>query len=327
MNLYVDYRERTVIDTINGEFAKPSYFGTADITVVSKMLEIGDYMITIDIEEGVEKVLCIIERKTLRDYADSLKDGRSTNLEKLLALRQETQCKIQYIVEGSHNPAMTEQFSGINYSSILANMTDISIVHDIHIIRTKDKQKTAEHLKFLCERYSHVYPTIQDHFKGSGEINTIVKKCQPSKDELKKEQLLFIWHNLTSKTDKINKPTSTARAAVLAQKWTLKDWLEGNIEEKDLVEVKVNGKKIWSHIEKLSKPLPKLGQIRLLACIKGITETSAKTLIEQKSLLDIINDTSSKDLVISETGGRTGKGNKLGKAKLNNICELCLMKV
>lgn len=323
MNIYVDHRERNIVDTINDEFSKPLTFGKAEISVIHKTLEIGDYMITMDVQEGIEKVLCIIERKTIRDYGDSLVDGRSTNLDKLLALKKETNCKIQYIVEGNHNPAMSEKFGGIEYSSILANIMDISIVHDIQIARTKDKRRTAEYLKFLCERYYHVYPTIQGTITGSGEINDIVKKCKPTADEEKTQQLLIIWHNLLSKSDKINtKPISTARALVLAQKWSLKDWLEGTINEQDVLGIKINGKRLDSHqIDRLSKPMPRPGQIKLLSCIKGITEVTAKALIGQKPLLEIIQDDESKNLVISD------KGLKLGKAKHKKMVDLCLMKV
>lgn len=323
MNLHVDDREKAIIDTIRDEISKPSIYGKVDVEIIYKRLDIGDYMITIDIGENQTGVLCIIERKTLADYGASLVDGRSANIEKLLALRNETNCRIQYIVEGAHNPAMSDKFGGIEYGSILANMTDISIVHGIDIIRTKDKRRTAEYLKIACERWYAVYPTIRANIKGAGEINQIVDRCKPSKEEKNLQQLLIIWHNLLSKTDKINmNPISTARALVLAQKWTLKMWIDGAIPRDEIEKISINGRKLQQYqINRLSGPIPIKGQIRLLTCIKGITAVTAEAIISQKQLNTLICYPESANIIIN-----SDKNTRLGKAKYELITNLCLMK-
>lgn len=333
MNLHIDHREKNVIDTIKSEFNKPFTYANSDVSLNFTTLDIGDYMISTDItatdvtvdptKSGVA-VVCIIERKTLVDYGQSLVDGRSTNIEKLLALRETTNCMIQYVVEGEINPGLTETFGGVSYSAILANMTDISIVHGIHIIRTKNKIKTAEHLKLMCERFCSVYPKIQNKFTGSSSINEIVKQSKPTQAELDKFQLLMIWENLLSKSNKINpKPLSTAKSSILANRWTLQDWIQGNIDEDEVAAIKINNRRLESRqIEKLGSKLRLDDQKKLLACIKGITPTTADIIIDQSPLCEFLINKEAKNIIIN-----SDKGTKLGNARVGKIITFCNMKV
>lgn len=324
MNIYIDHRELKVIDTIKNEFEKPLTFGEASIDVIVKTLDIGDYMITVDTSETTEQVLAIIERKTLKDYGSSLKDGRCQNIDKLIKLRDETGCKIYYIIEGSSSPNFDTEYCGIAYSSILANITDIGIVHNITAIHTKNGAETGQRLKFLCERYHKLYPTIKDGLRGAGEINQIVEKCKPTAEEELKTQVLVMWHNLMSDTDKVNtKPPSTTRALALASRWTIREFLERRVPIEEVEAIRINGNRLPNKVvNKFSGQVTLRDQKKILVSVKGITDGTADILLARGSILATLGDITSRDIVINP-----GKGTKLGNAKFEKLRKLFMLKV
>ena len=82
LRLFIDDRERAVFNHLEAELK--------DIFYEVKRLEIGDYAL-VDIE--CDKVLAVFERKTLEDYAASLKDGRHQNKISLLTCDQRPDVK------------------------------------------------------------------------------------------------------------------------------------------------------------------------------------------------------------------------------------------
>src|SRR5271163_4715793 len=93
MELIVDDRERAV----TGFLEDLSH--TFHINYKIKRLEVGDYSIIYK-----NHIMIIIERKTWADLASSLRDGRSANINKLIALREATGCQVCYLIEGDAFP-------------------------------------------------------------------------------------------------------------------------------------------------------------------------------------------------------------------------------
>src|SRR5580658_8414013 len=80
---------------------------------VIKQITIGDYMILRKNKTARDPdVLAVLERKTWKDFAHSLCDGRYGNLAKLLDLRAHTGCLIFFIIEGT--PAFPDPCSKIS---------------------------------------------------------------------------------------------------------------------------------------------------------------------------------------------------------------------
>lgn len=318
MNLYVDHREK-FFDIIQDEFNQLPIYDVEPANVIRKTLEIGDFIITKSNSETDEKILAIFERKTLDDYGQSIVDGRIANIDGLLKLRETTNCQVYIIVEGTQNPALNSLFGGLEYYKILANFTDLEILQNIHILRTASKLGTAKQLKIMCERYTKLYPKLESRILGSGEVCLDVEKSKPTKDQLMQNEVLYIWANLLSKSEKINTKTiSTVKASVIAKRWTLKDWVNGQISEDEIAKIKVNNRRLdgWQ-IEYLSNPLDKNGQIKLLSIIKGITPECANAIIGQASLKDFLAESNCCNSVFDN------KNKKIGKAKYNKILALC----
>ena len=191
--LSVDDRESKIIADIASEFAKPFVFNKTreigcTINYKVRRLEVADYIISI-----TDCARVAIERKTLKDYAASIKDGRHANKVNLLNLRAATGCKIFYIIEGHANPAFDHEYCGIKYSTILASMQNLQLRDNIHIIRTVDKAQTARELRFLCESvgrldFANELPVIvggskADNIEQDTLVQEMIKSITNSFDE------------------------------------------------------------------------------------------------------------------------------------------------
>ena len=101
--LIADQRERAVIPFLDDALQAHAY--------VVKTINSGDYLVCTR-GPGGPRVLAVIERKSLEDYAASFKDGRHANMEKLYALRSRSGCQVFLILEGPAFPVQQHQHLG-----------------------------------------------------------------------------------------------------------------------------------------------------------------------------------------------------------------------
>lgn len=295
--LRVDNRERAIHEHINTIFCEKPMFCVNLSMPQYEQLDIADFIISSTDISGT-KILAIIERKTLEDYAASLKDGRIMNTEKLLKLREESGCQVYYLIEGNINTGYDTAVCGIEYYKILANIRDAQILHNINIINTSNKLHTARELKFLLERYTSLHERLTP--KVCGSFDEIVSRCKPTKEQLLKNELIIIWTNLLSKSDKIKtQMTPSTKAVKLASMFTLRQWLLGEIKESDVAAIKVNNRRLDGHqIEALSKPMTRELQLKALTCMKGIAKDFAEALLAEVALIDVIRKNSTANIVV-----------------------------
>lgn len=110
---------------------------------------IGDYVFSID-----DKPMFIIERKTYKDMAQSLKDGRKENVKKLLLAREQTGCQLFYILEGtSPFPAPTHKFSGVSFKNIQAHLDHLTLRDGISVLYSRDRTMTARRIFELAHNF------------------------------------------------------------------------------------------------------------------------------------------------------------------------------
>lgn len=313
--LKVDNRERAIHDHIRTVFCEKPMFCVNINQPEFVQLDTADFVIMSHNSDMTEtKILAIIERKTLEDYAASLKDGRIMNTEKLLKMREETGCQVYYLIEGNINTGYDSVIAGIEYYKILANIRDAQINHNINILNTSNKLHTARELKFLLERYTTLYENIQSNFKLNGSFDQVAEKCKPTEKQILKNELIIIWTNLLSKSDKIKtQVTPSNKAVMLSSMFTLKSWLLGQIKEEDVAAIKINGRRLDGfQIEMLSKPMTPELQLKALVCIKGISKKFAEGILENTTIQNIISDKNTASIVIVDKY-------KLGKAKREKI--------
>ena len=144
MVLEVDDRERHVFSFL------PQYFD--DGAAVVRRLARGDYAITA-VQDGDEQLQALVERKTLKDLAGSLKDGRLDNLEGLVEVRAACGCDLWLFIEGPAFPAPDTQYGRIPYSTLESVILDASVRDGFMVARTKDLADGVRMLKCLTDRY------------------------------------------------------------------------------------------------------------------------------------------------------------------------------
>lgn len=170
MKLIIDSREQAVLD----------YIEHIEFQTEVKQITVGDYIIY-----NGSKIICCIERKTMFDYAESIKDGRIENIEKMIKLRDECGCKLFIIVEYKKK---RDAFSGININNIRAHMYKQMLENNIFIIHSESPIDTMDEINQLMTRISKM-----DIVEG-GETtdDRITKRVQKSEYDIAAKMLEHI---------------------------------------------------------------------------------------------------------------------------------------
>jgi hypothetical protein len=133
--LIIDTREKKV-SRHTAEFA--------GLNVSIGQITTGDYAIM----RG-DAIVAIFERKSLKDYGSSIRDGRHENKAKLLALRAKTGCRVFYIVEKRPDP--NQSYGGVPWSTIRASIVRLMVRDGITVIYTDNTLHTARELRYMME--------------------------------------------------------------------------------------------------------------------------------------------------------------------------------
>lgn len=111
-------------------------------------IEVGDYCITLN-----DKIRAVVERKTWADLAASFRDGRLSNVEKLLELQSRTNCDIYYMIEGAASPSYNGTLSRMPVTVLMAHLDHLMIRHKIFVIYSRDSAYSAQRLFELARCY------------------------------------------------------------------------------------------------------------------------------------------------------------------------------
>jgi len=276
--LICDARERSVLchDHILGEIA----YQVLQITTA-------DYVICAP--NG--NILCAIERKSLKDYAASLKDGRSENKQKLIDLRTEKRCKIFYIIEGPAHPSADTMFCGIRYRNIQSSIFHL-MMDDISIIPTSDTLDTARTLvAFVQSMNSYVRRRPEYHGAASGNNDTLTTPHRKTEDEI----ICDIWAAFPY--------ISRTSATEYSRHWSIAD-ISRKTYIADIQTFKINGRQIHARtLRALTNDLESDMRIAILAAIPGISRTTARHLAGSRTLHELLDiDIASERLAARHVG-------------------------
>lgn len=138
MELVIDIREASILRL------RELFDETIELRV--DQIETGDFCFVVDGE-----IHTVFERKTLKDYAASIKDGRLANQrEKMLEIRERTNCNVIIILEGHLNPSPETQYGGIKFKSIESSCLHLMVRDKFHIHRTRNVAETIGFLSRFC---------------------------------------------------------------------------------------------------------------------------------------------------------------------------------
>lgn len=261
ISLLTDSRERSLFEYLDQyDFIVKATMTTADYAFVTE-----------------DSVLEIFERKSLKDYADSFKDGRHDNKNKLLSMREKTGCNIFYVVEGTAPSDHSEKINGIPYSSIEASMFNMMSNCGIFVIRTESKEDTA---RMFAAKYVALVNSIKN---GKFDLKNIVEpvKLLTEAPKITCDQIV---RNMFTCIQGVSETTAQG----LAENIKVSDIILSKFSKDALSGIKINGRKISKKVvEKICLMMP--GDIsNMFTGIPGIKDI---TIIE-----DTLTENNIKDI-------------------------------
>ena len=309
LEIVVDTRERAVIpffEESNSEFS----FRIDQVNV-------GDYSV---LYRGY--ILFIIERKTWGDLADSLRDGRSKNVKKMMKVREETGCKLIYLIEGPAFPNRTKKFKRMPMSNLRAHLDHLTFRDDIHMAYSKNQQDTVIRIHELVKNYVSIKPSplsiIDDLIYkkeqettvvGAGTINGNAEKLKEKIPIIPSDVIYKIWCCV---------PNITERSAsiFIDAGYHISDLILGYITKETIYSMRyANGCIIGKRADKIingSKlaPINIKYYIKMLSQINGLTKDTATRILESFDFKNILIGEITQNQL--ESFDRTPK-RKLGK--------------
>jgi ERCC4-type nuclease len=289
--LITDSRERYLHKLIDDTFT------TAGIKNTVAQINTGDYLICEQIGSETNILACI-ERKTLKDYAASFKDGRYRNSNKMIDLRNKTGCQLYYFVEGSVFLSPSYKIAGIPYKNIMNSITNQMIRDNIHTVRTKNEQDTVDRmLDFvqafekidICYKHPIIVPTVVG---GSDDDVTadvpsapidIIKMVtgKAEKDDI--TIVTDVWATLPG--------ISIATARNIVDVYSIADMF---VPDVDLTILKTPGgraivKKGMVSLRSLIKGCRKIGA-NVLSGLPGISKTVSTQIMRKHSIIEFMDD-------------------------------------
>lgn len=290
LKLICDNRERSLFD-----------FLPESDDVIRAQMTTADYAFVSD-----DSVLEIFERKSLGDYADSFKDGRHENKNKLLSMRERTGCNIYYIVEGQEPEDHETKIHGIKYSSIEASMFNMMSNCGIFLIRTKSPEDTA---RVLLAKKKALTNSIKN-----GKFDERIPIESPV--SLLCERSTLTFNQIICDMFEQIPGVSSVTAACLAENVRVSDVIFGANDLDDRLKMTVvNGRKLSkSKISKIIK-LDSIELSQLFTAIPGIKNV--------EGVSDILEECPSYDTFIEKisTVYTKNKVEKIKKVLLHNYGE------
>ncbi len=332
LQIYVDDREKKIIPLLK------AHKNSKGFKITVKRLVIGDYCIYYK-----DKLLMCVERKSWIDLGSSITDGRIANVEKLKIARNETECKIIYLIEGKGHMTCKKMLPKmrIPFKCLRSHLDHLAIRDNVIIIRSINYQDTADRLIDLMENFCTLYKNLNDVLSPEELIKYNNQESAGGKDEEKKSQPIDkeqleekIVFRKIDKTDQsigmeiwcsiygINHNTYE----MLQEKYSIHDFILGNVLVDDLKDVKYPsghtlGKRKSQRI--IDSAQVKKIQIKMLSRIPGITKKTAEEILFKIRFTDIVNGATSIQTLANykknTTSGKKRLGNKIAQRIIHHF--------
>ncbi len=273
-----------------------------------KQITTGDYVIL----SPTMQILAVIERKSLEDFSASLKDGRHSNKDKLTKLREQTNCRIIFIIEGPLEAAPNDCFGNIPYKHIESSIFHLIIRDNVCVLRTKNDLDTAKTLSrfmismdTLCENFELSEPTVSIDANDITDIKEDVvefdvnpnKEITVVKEITLNDQLKLLTevhqvsdHDLVRVLWSCFPGIAVTYADDFMKHWSIADIISGRITEQTISAHKSStGRKISKKVIESLTNINKIVSVRLLAAIPGISRPTAAAILDQFTLKSILS--------------------------------------
>lgn len=149
---------------------------TAFPEAIFKPLEVGDYQFNVN---GYP--FLVLERKTLADYAASIRDGRHREQKKRLQVLIPL-TKVMYLVEGIVESNRIDHFTKVSHETMVSSMFNTMIRDGIHVLRTSSVQETMTILRFVYSKLAK-QGTSFVHMTQTTHQQDLLQQAKPTKKD------------------------------------------------------------------------------------------------------------------------------------------------
>ncbi len=321
VKLIIDARERNVLRHTT-ELAAAKY--------EIKTITVGDYAL---INENTNEIMAIIERKSLEDYAASIKDGRHSNKEKLIDLREKTGCRIIYIIEGPAFPAGGELFGRIPYSHIESSIFHLILRDNITILKTASTIDTAATLCRLAKSAASLLGKTTVSYSAAPNAENLLVSVDATSftadaipitadttpittGGFSDESLeLLTVAPVVKDIDIVRKLWSTLRgvsvesADDLIKHFSLTEVARKQITRERLATVKTAiGRALSTKVVDSIMTFDKAAEYKMLAAVPGVSINTAKAILNEVALGDLLTYTADTIAMRRTAGGKRRLG-------------------
>lgn len=296
--IIIDDRESAVI---------PFFTEYDDINIEVKRLQIGDYAIQYN-----DVILFIIERKTWKDLAASIKDGRKENINKLIYLRDNCACKIIYLIEGKYRYSQSTLIGGIPFKNLQAHIDHLMMRDNVYMIYSASAENTEQRLIEFTRNYMTLNIPANPSTDISSGGKSLLTEVIPKTDLDIIYQMWETIPNITSKTASI----------LIANNIRISDLILGKVKKENISTLTYpNGTIIGKRAEKILKIVYTNSEninvyVNILSAIPLITKKTAKIIFEKISIDDLLLE---KISIESLSEIKKSEKSKLGKKAAENI--------
>lgn len=189
MLIKVDIREKDLINLISEELKQNN--GFKDLKMEVETLPLGDIILN---DSG--KDLVIIERKSIRDLAASIKDGRYEEQSYRLNGIDHHNHNILYLIEGQLDDPIRKNFGSnifknvIDKQTIYSAITSLSLYKGFSVLRTFDVKETAHMICCMANKIRKNIIDSKNFYYSSENANSCINETNVIKiitdDELEK---------------------------------------------------------------------------------------------------------------------------------------------
>ncbi len=314
LDLLIDDRERCIIGPI--KYLLSGKFAQHKIKCKVVRLNAADFVISY---RG--HILCMIERKTLPDLSNTIKDPvRKMNYKKMLDRRKSSEFyfPIYYLIQGHQFVSPDTKIAKIAYSTLVAHLDHLSINYGIQITRSpRDATKTAYRILELCKNVisSELIKKIDVAAAdvAGGNVNIAEELTRPIKMPYHRAKIQFF-----ASFPKISQLLAAVfvKYKVCAAKLLLGDYTLEFFEDKRYP----SGKKLGGHINNViaaASTLSAQQQKKIIRSIPSIGDITARSILAKVTLYEIAAANGDKKIF-------DNKNIKIGAAQKKNIYEFIL---
>jgi len=313
----MDTRERAITPEHFDEAFRKKDLSDLDITIKRLQMTTSDFAICY---KG--KILALIERKTWKDLAATIKDvKRRLNYKKMLKAKEEnpTCMSVIYLIEGAFITNRNQKIQRIPYSTLRSHLDHLMYNHNIHCVYSRNKSDTAYRLLELTKniinmtkkeenRLKQIDEMLKlDNIKSTKEDNEDEKEAKIGAAELLTRKIVLPDQLIVQGIISAIKGISDTMSTMLTDNdITLSRLILGEYSYADIAGIRYPGGKAIqvSQAKKIIKkytdiaslnlsadnasPEQEKNMIKMLAAVPGISQKTARVILNEITIKELI---------------------------------------